>query len=79
VGSGNSENINLLEESQSVGANLGHNSKSVLSLDSSVVSPQARLSVSVPRGLYKKLKLLAHDREMTLSELLLQLIKAEIE
>jgi hypothetical protein len=29
--------------------------------------------------LYKKLKLLAHDREMTLSELLLQLIKAEIE
>jgi hypothetical protein len=43
------------------------------------LSPQARLSVGVPRGIYKKLKLLAHDREMTISALLVQLIKAEIQ
>ena len=42
-------------------------------------SPQARLSVSVPRGVYKQLKLLAHDRDMTISALLVQLIKAEIQ
>ena len=41
-------------------------------------SPQARLSVGVPRGIYKQLKLLAHDRDMTVSALLVQLIKAEI-
>ncbi|WP_411872700.1 hypothetical protein [Vulcanococcus limneticus] len=41
-------------------------------------SPQARLSVGVPRGVYKQLKLLAHDRDMTVSALLVQLIKAEI-
>ena len=42
-------------------------------------SPQARLSVSGPRGVYKQLKLLAHDRDMTISALLVQLIKAEIQ
>jgi len=42
-------------------------------------SSQARLSVSVPRGVYKQLKLLAHDRDMTISALLVQLIKAEIQ
>jgi hypothetical protein len=36
-----------------------------------------RLSVSVSRTLGRKLKLLAHDREMTVSALLLELIKAE--
>ena len=39
---------------------------------------QARLSVSVPRGLGRKIKLLAHDRDMTVSELLLHLIKTAI-
>jgi len=39
---------------------------------------QARLSVSVPRGLGRKIKLLAHDRDMTVSELLLHLIKSAI-
>ena len=43
-----------------------------------ILSPQARLSVGVPRGVYKQLKLLAHDRDMTVSALLVQLIKAEI-
>ena len=38
---------------------------------------QMRLSVSVSRTLGRKLKLLAHDREMTVSALLLELIKAE--
>jgi hypothetical protein len=42
-------------------------------------SLQARLSVNVPRGVYKQLKLLAHDRGMTISALLVQLIKAEIQ
>ena len=42
-------------------------------------SPKARLSVSVPRGVYKQLKLLAHDRDTTISALLVQLIKAEIQ
>jgi hypothetical protein len=41
-------------------------------------SPQARISVTVPKGIYKQLKLLAHDREMTVSSLILGLIKAEI-
>jgi len=38
---------------------------------------QMRLSVSVSRTLGRKLKLLAHDREKTVSALLLELIKAE--
>ena len=45
----------------------------------SLVSAQARLSVAIPRGVYKKFKLLAHDREMTVSALLLHLIKAELQ
>jgi hypothetical protein len=45
----------------------------------SLVSAQARLSVSIPRGVYKRFKLLAHDREMTVSALLLHLIKAELQ
>jgi hypothetical protein len=39
---------------------------------------QARLSVFVPRGLGRKIKLMAHDRDMTVSELLLHLIKTAI-
>ena len=48
------------------------------SLQESSSSAQARVSVSVPRGIHKKLKLLAHDRDITVSTLLLDLIKAEI-
>jgi hypothetical protein len=48
------------------------------SLQKSSSSTQARVSVSVPRGIHKKLKLLAHDRDITVSTLLLDLIKAEI-
>jgi hypothetical protein len=48
------------------------------SLQESSSSTQARVSVSVPRGIHKKLKLLAHDRDITVSTLLLDLIKAEI-
>jgi hypothetical protein len=44
----------------------------------SSTTAQARLSVSVPRGLGRKIKLLAHERDMTVSELLLHLIKAAI-
>jgi hypothetical protein len=44
----------------------------------SITTAQARLSVSVPRGLGRKIKLLAHDRDMTVSELLLHLIKTAI-
>lgn len=39
---------------------------------------QARLSVAVPKSLYKRLKLVAHDRDMTVSALVLQLIRSEI-
>jgi len=38
---------------------------------------QMRISVSISRTLSRKLKLLAHDQEMTVSALLLELIKAE--
>ena len=38
----------------------------------------ARLSVAVPKALYKRLKLVAHDRDMTVSALVLQLIRSEI-
>jgi hypothetical protein len=51
----------------------------VYSCKESSASAQARLSVTVPRGLHKRLKLLAHDRDMTVSALLIQLIKAEIQ
>ena len=44
----------------------------------SSTTPQARVSVSVARGLGRKFKLLAHDRDMTVSELLLHLIKTAI-
>jgi hypothetical protein len=53
------------------------NSVSLLQESSSV--QQARISVSVPRGIYKQLKLLAHDRDVTVSALLLGLIKNEIQ
>jgi predicted DNA-binding ribbon-helix-helix protein len=53
--------------------------KDVYSCKESLLSAQARLSVAIPRGVYKKLKLLAHDREMTVSALLLHLIKAELQ
>jgi hypothetical protein len=39
---------------------------------------QARLSVAVPKALYKRLKIVAHDRDMTVSALVLQLIRSEI-
>jgi predicted DNA-binding ribbon-helix-helix protein len=39
----------------------------------------ARLSVAVPKSLYKRLKLVAHDRDMTVSALVLQLIRSEID
>lgn len=39
---------------------------------------QARLSVVLPRSLYKKVKLVAHDQDMTLSAWLIKLIRAEL-
>jgi len=48
-------------------------------LQESSSSSQARISVSLPRGIHKQLKLLAHDRDITISTLLLGLIKAEIQ
>jgi hypothetical protein len=48
-------------------------------LQESSSSPQARISVSLPRGIHKQLKLLALDRDITISTLLLGLIKAEIQ
>jgi predicted DNA-binding ribbon-helix-helix protein len=45
----------------------------------SSASLQGRISVAVPRSLHKKLKLLAHDRDMTVSALLIKLIKAEVQ
>jgi hypothetical protein len=36
-----------------------------------------RLSVSISQTLSRKLKLLAHDQEMTVSALMIELIKAE--
>jgi hypothetical protein len=35
--------------------------------------------VAVPKALYKRLKLVAHDRDMTVSALVLQLIRSEID
>ena len=48
-------------------------------LQESSSSSQARISVSLPRGIHKQLKLLALDRDVTISTLLLGLIKAEIQ
>jgi len=39
---------------------------------------QARLSINLPKNLYKRLKLHAHDKDSTLSALIIQLIKDEI-
>lgn len=41
-------------------------------------SDQARLSINLPKSLYKQLKIHAHDKESTLSALIIQLIRAEI-
>jgi len=48
-------------------------------LQESSSSSQARISVSLPRGIHKQLKLLALDRDITITTLLLGLIKAEIQ
>lgn len=47
-------------------------------LQESSSSSQARISVSLPRGIHKQLKLLALDRDTTISALLLSLINDEI-
>jgi hypothetical protein len=39
---------------------------------------QARLSVLLPKGLYKQIKLKAHDQDMTLSAWLIKLIRSEL-
>jgi hypothetical protein len=41
-------------------------------------SDQARLSISLSRQLYKRFKLYAHEKDSTISALIVQLIKAEI-
>jgi len=41
-------------------------------------SDQARLSISLSRHLYKRFKLYAHEKDSTISALIVQLIKAEI-
>ena len=52
---------------------------SIPSGEDSLLTAQARISVAIPRDVYKKFKLLALDREMTVSALLLHLIKTELQ
>lgn len=42
------------------------------------IDEQARLSVAMPRSLYKKLKLIAHDSDMTVSSFVIKLIRTEL-
>ena len=42
------------------------------------IDEQARLSVALPRNLYKKLKIVAHDSDMTVSSFVIKLIRAEL-
>lgn len=42
------------------------------------IEEQARLSVMMPRSLYKRLKLTAHDNDTTVSSLIIQLIRSEL-
>lgn len=41
--------------------------------------PLARLSVSVPRSLYRQIRLLAHDQDSTLTALIVRLIREELQ
>ena len=52
---------------------------SIPSGEDSLLTAQARISVAIPRDVYNKFKLLALDREMTVSALLLHLIKTELQ
>ncbi|MFN5161536.1 MAG: hypothetical protein ACK5IA_06585 [Cyanobacteriota bacterium] len=47
-------------------------------LTHSTVPDQARLSVSLPRNLYKRFKLRALEKDSTLSSLIIEMIKEEI-
>ncbi len=47
-------------------------------LSNSTVPDQARLSVSLPRNLYKRFKLRALEKDSTLSSLIIEMIKEEI-
>jgi hypothetical protein len=42
-------------------------------------SNQARLSISLPKSLYRQFKIHAHEKDSTLSALIIQMIKAEIQ
>jgi len=42
------------------------------------IDEQARLSVALPRNLYKRLKIVAHDSDMTVSSFVIKLIRAEL-
>jgi hypothetical protein len=75
----NGYTVNEFTASEEIQSTLSVGGDCNYSGNESNLSPQARLSVGVPRSIYKKLKLLAHDREMTISALLVQLIKAEIQ
>jgi hypothetical protein len=58
-----------------------HNLGSMLSSahqDSIPSDEQARLSVTLPRSLYKRLKLAAHDNDTTVSSLIIKLIRSEL-
>lgn len=45
---------------------------------SELTADQARLSVLLPKGLYRQIKLRAHDQDMTISAWLIKLIRAEL-
>jgi hypothetical protein len=49
-----------------------------LSTRNSTVPDQARLSVSLPRNLYRRFKLRALEKDSTLSSLIIEMIKEEI-
>jgi len=58
-----------------------HNLGSMLSSahqDSIPSDEQSRLSVTLPRNLYKRLKLAAHDNDTTVSSLIIKLIRSEL-
>lgn len=38
----------------------------------------ARLSISVPRDLYKQVKIMAHDKNTTISALMIEIIKLKL-
>lgn len=77
-GNNNSSRAKSIKDSHSFPGSHEKEMASDAAASEQLTAGQARLSVLLPRSLYKKVKLVAHDQDMTLSAWLIKLIRAEL-